>query len=230
MSRPAVARVREVASAVAPLLGAVLLLQLALVEPSFALYARMIGGALLVVAGMVLLFVGIDYGIVPMGRYIGAELPRRRSLLLIAAVAFLMGFATTLAEPDVFVLATQVATVSDGAISSRSLMVNVAVGVGLLTVIALLRVVRGWSMRVLLTVLYVTMLCLSLVAPPDIVPLAYDAGSVTTGVLTAPVILALAIGVSSVLSGRSAMTDGFGLLGLASVGPILFVLALGLVW
>ncbi len=230
MSTPATTRLREVASAVAPLFAMVLLLLLVLVEPSLELFLRLFGGAALVVAGMALLFVGIEFGIVPMGRYIGAELPRRRSIALIVAVAFAMGFATTLAEPDVFVLASQVATVSDGAIASRSLSVNIAVGVGLLTVVALLRVVHGWSMRAILTVAYGAMLCLSLVAPHDVVPLAYDAGSVTTGVLTAPVVLALAIGLSSVLSGRSAMTDGFGLLGLASIGPILFVLALGLLW
>jgi hypothetical protein len=72
------------------------------------------------------------------------------------------------------------------------------------------------------------MIGLSLVARSQLVPLAYDAGSVTTGVLTAPVVLALALGLSSVIARRSAVSDGFGLLGLASVGPIIVILLLGL--
>jgi hypothetical protein len=104
----------------------------------------------------------------------------------------------------------------------------VAAGVGLFAALALFRVVRGFSMRALLSVVYIAMLALSFLAPAALVPLAYDAGSVTTGVLTAPVVIALAIGLSSVLAGRSAVSDGFGLLGFASIGPIVAVLIMGL--
>jgi hypothetical protein len=100
-------------------------------------------------------------------------------------------------------------------------------GVGLFVAVALLRVVRGFSMAWQLTVVYGLMIALSFVAPSEMVPLAYDAGSVTTGVLTSPVVLALALGVSAVLAERSAVEDGFGLLGLASVGPIVVILLLG---
>jgi hypothetical protein len=99
--------------------------------------------------------------------------------------------------------------------------------VGLFTAIGLFRVVKGFSMAVLLAGVYAAMIVISLVAPSTIIPLAYDAGSVTTGVLTAPVILALTLGLASVLSERSTVDDGFGLLGLASVGPIITVLLLG---
>ena len=99
-----------------------------------------------------------------------------------------------------------------------------------LTAVAMARVVLGRSIRQLVTIAYLLMLLLAFLAPADFVPMAFDAGSVTTGVLTAPVVLALAIGLSSVLAGRSAVTDGFGLLGLASTGAILAVLAMGLVW
>jgi hypothetical protein len=98
--------------------------------------------------------------------------------------------------------------------------------VGLFAAVGLLRVVYGFSMTYLLAAVYSLMILLSLLAPAEFVPLAYDAGSVTTGVLTAPVLLALALGLSSVLAERSAASDGFGLLGLASVGPIIAVLLL----
>ena len=106
----------------------------------------------------------------------------------------------------------------------------VGIGVAVLTAVAMVRIIFGWSIRMLITGAYLLMLLLAFLAPADFVPMAFDAGSVTTGVLTAPVVIALAIGLSSVLAGRSAITDGFGLLGLASTGAILAVLGMGLVW
>ncbi len=221
-------RLPEAARAVAPLVAVVCVLQVLLVQAPIALFVQFLAGSVLAVLGMLLLLGGIDAGIVPMGRFIGAELPRHGSLWLILGVAFALGFATTVAEPDVLVLSGQVESASQGSLRSHVLIYLIAAGVGLFTAIGLLRVVRGFSMAALLAGVYTVMIVLSLIAPANIVPLAYDAGSVTTGVLTAPVVLALALGVASVLSERSALDDGFGLLGLASVGPIIAVLLLGL--
>ena len=221
-------RLPEAAKAVAPLVGVVCVLQVLLVQAPAALFVQFLAGSALAMLGMLLLFGGIDVGILPMGRFIGAELPRKGSLWLILGVAFALGFATTVAEPDVLVLSGQVESASQGSLRSRTLIHIIAAGVGLFTAIGLLRVVRGFSMAALLAGVYVVMITLSLVAPENFVPLAYDAGSVTTGVLTAPVVLALALGLASVLAERSAVDDGFGLLGLASAGPIIAVLLLGL--
>ncbi len=221
-------RLPEVVTAVAPLLGVVCVLQVTLVRAPAALFLQFLAGALLAVLGMLLLFTGIDVGILPMGRFLGAELPKKRSLSLIVAVAFALGFATTVAEPDVLVLARQVERAAEGSLRGQLLIYVIATGVGLFTALALVRVVKGFSMNVLLGGVYGVMILLSLVVPPAFVPLAYDAGSVTTGVLTAPVVLALALGFTSVLSQRAAVSDGFGLLGFASIGPILAVLLFGL--
>ena len=137
-------------------------------------------------------------------------------------------FATTVAEPDVIVPSGQVQAVSEGGMVGQALIYVVGVGVGLFAVLALLRVVWGFSMAYVLAAVYSVMILLSFLAPGELVPLAYDAGSVTTGVLTAPVVLALALGLSSVLAKRSTMSDGFGVLGLASVGPTIAVLLLGM--
>jgi hypothetical protein len=83
-------------------------------------------------------------------------------------------------------------------------------------------------MTYLLAAAYSLVIVLSFLAPAEFVPLAYDAGSVTAGVLTTPVVISLAVGLSSVLAGRSAVSDGFGLLGFASIGPIIAVLLMGL--
>jgi hypothetical protein len=222
------ARLPEAARAVAPLVAVVSALQVLVVQAPLSLFVQFLVGSCLAMFGMLLLFAGVDIGILPMGRFIGAELPRKGSMALILAMAFALGFATTVAEPDVLVLSAQVEAASQGTLRGQWLTYVIATGVGLFTALGLLRVVRGFSMTVLLSGVYAVMILLSLVAPERIVPLAYDAGSVTTGVLSAPVVLALALGLASVLSGRSAVNDGFGLLGLASVGPIIVVLLLGL--
>lgn len=218
----------EVLKAVAPLILSICVLQFALVHAPLDLFLRFLFGSTLAIVGMMLLFVGIDLGIVPMGRFIGAELPQKRSLLLILIVAFSIGFATTIPEPDVLVLSSQVEEASKGAISGTAVLYAIALGVGVLTAFAAARIVFGWSMKFLLSVAYALALVLALIAPPEFISLAFDGGSVTTGVLSAPVIIALAIGVSSVLAGRSAVNDGFGVVGFASIGPILAILLMGL--
>lgn len=221
-------RLLEVIRAVAPLTAAVIVLQIAFVGASVALFLRFLVGAALAIVGMLLLFTGVDLGILPMGRFVGAELPKKGSMVLILAVGFLLGLATTVAEPDVLVLSSQVETASQGAVGGWSLVYAIAVGVGLFAALALLRIVWGFPMTVLLAGAYSLIVLLSFFSPVEFVPLAYDAGSVTTGVLTAPVLLALTLGLSSVLGNRSAVADGFGLLGLASIGPIIVLLVLGM--
>lgn len=221
-------RLPGVLRAVAPLVVLACVLQVAFVHAPTGLFVQFLIGSVLAAIGMMLLFEGIDMGILPMGRYIGAELPRVGSLALILGVAFALGFATTSAEPDVLVLANMVRAVSDGGLSGWPLVYVVAGGVGIFSALGLLRVIHGFSMAYLLAAAYSVMIVLTLFAPAHSIPLAYDAGSVTTGVLTAPVVLALALGFSGVFAERSALSDGFGLLGLASVGPIIAVLLLGL--
>lgn len=220
----------EVLRAVGPLAAVALLLLVTLVDASAAVILQFIVGVTLVVAGMLLLFSGIELGILPMGRFIGSELPKRGSVLLIIAVAFGLGFATTLAEPDVLVLASQVDQASQGAIREHAVLYVIAVGLAIFAALAMARVVYGFPITYLLGAAYLAMIVLSLVTPTEFVALAYDSGGVTTGVLTAPVVIALAIGVSSVLAGRSAVSDGFGLLGFASIGPIIAIMLMGLMW
>jgi len=220
-------KLSETLRAVMPLFAVVCLLQFALVGSSTTAFVDFLVGAVFIVAGMLLLFTGVDYGILPMGRYIGAALPEKGSIILVVAVAFAFGFATTVAEPDVLVLANQVNRVMDE-ISRQTILYAIALGVAVFTAIAMARIVFGFSLRGLLTVTYGAMLVMSFFAPDRLIPLAYDAGSVTTGVLTAPVIISIAIGLSSVLAGRSAISDGFGLLGFASVGPIFVMMGVGI--
>jgi hypothetical protein len=217
----------ETLRAVAPLIVVVCVLHFTIVGASTVVFLQYLAGSVLVTAGLLLLLTGIDFGILPMGRFIGAKLAERSSLSLLLIVAFALGFATTAAEPDVLVLAGQVDESSRGALPSQLMVYVVAAGVGLFVVIGFLRVVLGFSMRLQLTAMYALMIALTFLAPATLIPLAYDAGSVTTGALTGPVVLAVALGVSSVIAGRSAVDDAFGLLGVASIGPIVVILAIG---
>ncbi len=218
----------EVLKAVVPLIGIICLLQLTLVQAPVPLFLQFLVGSVLAVIGMVLLLSGIDLGILPMGRFIGAQLPKRGSLTLIIVVAFSLGFAVTIDEPDVLILAGQIDVISGGAVRLEAVAFVVGLGVGISSAVAMVRIITGWSMRIVLTGAFSLILVLAAFAPPDFVPVAFDAGSVTTGVLTAPVMIALARGLTSVLAGRSAVSDGFGLLGFASIGPIFVILIVGI--
>jgi hypothetical protein len=221
-------RLIETLQAVAPLIGVICVLQFTFVGAPLAVFVQFLAGAVLVTLGLLLLFIGVDLGVLPMGRFIGSGLSEKRSVPLMLTVAFAVGFATTAAEPDVLVLADQAQSASGNAYSSQALVYSIATGVGLFVAVALLRMISGFSMAWQFTLVYSVMIALSFVASRQLVPLAYDAGSVTTGVLTGPVVLALARGVTSVLAGRSAVADSFGLLGMASAGPIVILLIYGL--
>ena len=218
----------EVIKSITPLVIVVCVLQFTVVDAPTPLFVQLLIGSLMAIVGLMIFFLGIDIGILPMGKFIGAELPKRESLMLIGGLAFSLGFATTIAEPDVLVLSRQVDAISQGSISGNVVLFAMALGVGLFVAVSMLRIVFGFSMVYLLTAVYAVVLILSFFTPAEFVPLAYDAGSVTTGALTAPVVISLALGLSSVLSGRSSISDGFGLLGFASVGPIIAIMILGI--
>jgi hypothetical protein len=220
----------EAVSAIIPITGVVVLLQVTIIHMPSAVFARFLIGAVLVMIGLFLFLQGVKIGLLPMGEIIGGELPKRAGLPLILLTAFLLGFVVTIAEPDVRVLAHQVDVVSEGQIGKTPLILTVAVGIGLFVAMAVLRIILGIPIAHVLGGGYLLVLILSLFTPPDFVPIAFDAGGVTTGPVTVPFILALGIGTASVLGGKSSMADGFGLVGLASIGPVIGVMLLGVVY
>ncbi|MBE0481759.1 MAG: DUF1538 domain-containing protein [Dehalococcoidia bacterium] len=219
----------EVVRAILPVTLAVVIIQFALIRMPIDVFLQFLIGAAMVIAGMSLFLLGVRLGILPMGEAIGSELPKRASLIFTVAIAFLLGFAVTVAEPDVIVLTQQVDDVSGSSISHGVLVYTIALGVGFFVAMAILRIVLGFPIVYLLVAGYLTVLVLSFFTPPDYVPVAFDSGGVTTGPVTVPVILALGLGFSSVLAGRSTLGEGFGLIGLASIGPIIGVMLLGVI-
>ncbi len=220
----------EVVRAVVPITIVVILLQVFLISMPWILFSRFLIGVLMVMSGMFLFLQGVKIGLLPMGEAIGAELPKRGSMFFLLFFAFILGFMVTLAEPDVWVLVGYVDSVSEGLVNRYILVASVALGVGIFVTLAMLRIVLNVPIAYLLAGGYILILVLSFFTPADFVPISFDAGGVTTGPVTVPFILALGLGVTAVLGGRSSMHDGFGLIGLASIGPVLGVMILGIIY
>ncbi|NCC82398.1 MAG: DUF1538 domain-containing protein [Clostridia bacterium] len=219
--------IKEVIYSVFPVTFVIFILQFTLIRLPLDDFINFIAGVLLVSIGLVLFFVGVNIGLLPVGEMIGASLPKTGKPALVIFFGFLLGFVVTVAEPDVRVLATQVEIVSGSAIGKNLLIYSVALGVAIFVALAMVKIILDISINKILVVSYSLVLMLALVTPPDFLPVALDSGGVTTGPMTVPFILALGIGVSSVMRGRNASDDGFGLIALASVGPILAVMLLG---
>lgn len=208
-----------------PIIGIVLLLCFTIAPLSPSVLLCFLMGAVLILVGMMFFTLGAEMSMTPMGERIGTCLTRSRKLLLIAAVAFLLGFIVTISEPDLQVLAGQVP-----AVPNMTLILSVACGVGAFLVIALLRMLFSMALPPLLVVCYAVVFILAAFVPKDFLSVAFDSGGVTTGPMTVPFIMALGVGVSAIRSDRHAADDSFGLVALCSVGPILAVMILGMIY
>ncbi len=220
----------EVIQAVLPITAVVILLQIFLIAMPWAEFARFLIGVVFVMSGLLLFLQGVKIGLLPMGEAIGAELPKRGSLLFLLFFAFILGFAVTMAEPDVWVLAGYVDTVAEGMVSRYTMVLFVALGVAIFVTMAMLRIVLNVPISYIFAGGYILILAMSFFTPTDFVPISFDAGGVTTGPVTVPFILALGLGVTAVMGGRSSFNDGFGLIGLASIGPVLSIMLLGIIY
>ncbi len=218
---------QEVFWAVLPITLVVFVLQFTLIWLPLAIFGQFLIGLIMVALGLILFLWGVQVAMLPIGELIGASLPKMGKAWLVVFFGLLLGFAATVAEPDVRVLAMQVDQVSDGEISKNLLIYTVALGVAFFVGLAMLRIILSIPITWLLVVGYALVFLLASFTPAHFVPVSFDAGGVTTGPMTVPFILALGVGVASVLGGKTASTDGFGLVALASIGPILAVLLLG---
>ena len=180
-------------------------------------------GTVFLMLGMSLFTLGADNAMMPVGNKVGSYISKHKKLWFLILVAFLLGTFSTIAEPDLKVLADQASY-----IPSTTLILTVSIGVGIFLVLAMLRVVFRLSLSKLFLISYALVFIVTAFIPPEFIPLSFDSGGVTTGPITVPFIMALGIGIASVNGGEDAKNDSFGLIGLCSVGPILSVLVLSL--
>ncbi len=218
-------KLKETSISVVPVMVIVLILGFTAVPMGGMMLGRFVFGGLLLIIGLTVFLLGVDLGIQPMGERCGAELTKKRNLALLVGVAFVIGFMVTVAEPDIQVFGDQVRSVFSH-VNKLSLVVIIAVGVGLFIMIGLLRTVMNLSIKLTLLITYALLFAVAFFVPNEFVGVAFDSGGATTGPMTVPFILALGLGVSSV---RSDDKSSFGLTGVTSVGPVMAVLVYALV-
>ena len=227
-------KLKETAFSVLPIMAIVLILGFTIAPISSVTMVRFVFGGLLLILGLTIFLLGVDIGILPIGERGGAALTAKRNLPLLLSAAFFIGFIVTIAEPDVQVLADQIKSVSPS-VGKWTLIIMIAVGVGLFVMLGLLRSVLSWNLRTMLILLYTALFALAFLSPKGFQGIAFDAGGATTGPMTVPFIMALGMGVASVRSrgpGRkdsSSNDTSFGLTGIASIGPVAAVCIYGII-
>ena len=212
----------ESLSAVLPVAGIVLLLSILLVPLDVGNMMIFLVSTVMLVVGMGMFQLGADTAMTPLGESIGGELSKAKHKWMVVFISFVMGLLITIAEPDLQVLSNQVPSVPNA-----TLILTVAVGVGIFLALAALRIILKINLSVLLIVLYAGLLVFSFFVPQEFLAVAFDSGGVTTGPMTVPFIMAFGIGLSSMRGDKDASSDSFGLVALSSIGPILAVMLLG---
>ena len=196
-------------------------------------------GLLLVLLGLTFFLRGLEQGLFPLGESIATAFARKGSVFWLLTFAFALGFGTTVAEPALIAVAAEAATAAaNSEVIERTpeamadyalgLRLTVGVSVGIAIMIGVLRILRNWRIDVMLIIGYSMVVVMTIFAPREIIGIAYDSGGVTTSTITVPLVTALGVGLASSLKGRNPMLDGFGLIAFASLAPIIFVMAFGM--
>jgi len=223
-----------------PIVLVVAFFQLAVLQQPLPALGRLLVGFLFVWLGLAFFIRGLEQGLFPVGESIAYAFARKANVFWLLLFAFALGFGTTIAEPALIAIADVAAQVAAGggmigkheeALASYALglRLTVALSVGLALVIGVLRIIRGWPIQYLIIGGYIGVIIMTVFAPPEIIGIAYDSGGVTTSTVTVPLVTALGIGLAESIKGRNSMIDGFGLIAFASLTPMIFVMAYGLI-
>ena len=218
-------KLSEVVQAIVPVVAIVLILSVTVVPMPTHVVMVFFYGCILLMIGMVFFTIGAEQAMEPMGKQVGARITKTRRLSLILPLGFLLGFMITISEPDLQVPANQVQSIPNSV-----LIFSVSGGVAFFLLMALIRMVTGIALQRLLLLFYGIAFALAFFAPPDFLAVAFDSGGVTTGPMTVPFIMAFGVGVSTLRGTKQSSQDSFGLIALCSVGPIIAVLLLSLIF
>jgi hypothetical protein len=200
---------------------------------------KLLTGLLFVVLGLTFFIHGLEQGLFPIGEAMAHAFARKGSVFWLLLFAFSLGFGTTVAEPALIAVAAEAAKVAANgnmidateaakASYANGLRYTVALSVGLAIVIGVVRILKGWPIQWIIIGGYMLVVIMTMFAPREIIGIAYDSGGVTTSTITVPLVTALGVGLASSIKGRNPMVDGFGLIALASLTPMIFVMAYGM--
>jgi hypothetical protein len=222
-----------------PILMVVLVFQVVVIQQPIPDVLNLIIGTVFVVLGLALFMLGLEQSLFPIGEAMAYAFARKGSVFWLLVFAFCLGFCTTIAEPSLVAVANEAANIaSTGKIIASTqaakasyafgLRISVALSVGFAILVGALRIIRGWPLHTVIVLGYLAVVVMTPFAPPEIVGIAYDAGGVTASTISVPLITALGIGLASAIKGRNPLIDGFGLIAFASLTPMIFVIAYGL--
>ena len=222
-----------------PIILVVVFFQFFVLQQPLPNIAQILLGVMFVVLGLTFFIHGLEQGLFPIGESMATAFARKGSLLWLMAFAFALGFGTTVAEPALIAVAEEAAEVASAgemigatpearASYANGLRYTVALSVGLAIVIGVIRILKGWPVQWIIIGGYVVVVIMTMFAPKEIIGIAYDSGGVTTSTITVPLVTALGVGLASSIRGRNPMIDGFGLIALASLTPMIFVMAYGM--
>ena len=222
-------KLREVASVVLPIVILVIILSFTLVPVGGILLFQFILGAVAIILGLSILLFGIEIGILPFGNHMGASFLKSNNMFYVIIIGFLLGFFINIAEPDLQVLASQVASVMGGYIPVAVILIAVSIGTGAMLSLGIARIVKNIPLHFVFIITYGIILIFALFSSSDMLAIGFDASGATTGALTVPLVLALSVGVAAMKKdSKSSEDDSFGLVGVMSTGAILGVLILNL--
>ena len=222
-----------------PIILVVAFFQLFVLQQPIPNLENILIGTFLVVLGLTFFIQGLEMGLFPIGETLAYGFARKGSMIWLVTFAFGLGFGTTIAEPALIAVAEEASEVAAqaGVIDEQEeamedyalgLRITVALSVGLAIAIGVIRIVKGWPIHYLIISGYIGVVIMTAFAPPEIIGIAYDSGGVTTSTVTVPLVTALGVGLASSIKGRNPMTDGFGLIAFASLTPMMFVMAYGI--
>ena len=223
----------------APILFVVLIFQLVVIRQPIPNVLEMIIGMVFVVLGLTFFMLGLEQSLFPIGESMANAFARKGSLIWLIVFSFCLGFGTTVAEPALIAITEEAAKIahdahliadSDSAKEDYALglRLTVATSVGFAIAVGALRIIKGWPLQYLIIIGYIIVIIITPFAPKEIIGIAYDSGGVTTSTITVPLVTALGIGLANSIKGRNPMTDGFGLIAFASLTPMIFVMAFGM--
>lgn len=224
-----------------PIISVVVFFQSVIIRQPLPQTGEVIFGFVFVIVGLMLFVEGLEIGLFPIGEALAYALAKKGSLFWLMVFAFSLGFSTTIAEPALIAVTKEASVISSEAgfiensqkamdLYAMGLRLTVALSVGLAISMGVLRILKGWPIYFLIIGGYIVVMLMTIIAPEEIIGLAYDAGGVTTSTITVPLVAALGVGLANVIKGRSPLADGFGLIAFASLLPMIFVMAYGIFW
>lgn len=221
---------KEVLLAVLPITVIVAVLNFTLTPLGTHLFMRFLAGVLFIVVGLSIFLLGVDIGITPIGNQMGASIAKTNKLWIVITAGLVLGFAISVAEPDLHILAQQVENITSGSIGKLSIVVVVSAGIALMLSLGFVRIVYNVPLNQIMTCLYFIVFLLAYFTPEEFFAISFDSSGATTGAVTVPFILALAVGVSALKKdSKASEEDSFGMVGIASAGAIIAVMIMGII-